>query len=161
LPLYFSDGEGEGLDELPLIVYMIGRGVGGRSGAAGRSGIALGSSIGGTGTATGTGGGGNRSSVLSGHFDRYCCSGLENQNPRSGSICGETAELEGSEPIINTPPHLPRHPKGMREKERFWLEERRKRVRGYDRVPSREEPHKLRGSMKTRQECVGTKSWER
>jgi hypothetical protein len=42
------------------------------------------------------------------------------------------AELEGIEPIINTPPHLLRHAKGIREKERFWLQERRKRVRGCD-----------------------------
>jgi hypothetical protein len=46
--------------------------------------------------------------------------------------CGETTELEGREPFINTPPHLSRHPKGIRNKERFWLEERRKRVRRYD-----------------------------
>jgi len=46
--------------------------------------------------------------------------------------CGETAELEGREPIINTPPHLPRHPKRIREKEQLWLQERRKRVRRYD-----------------------------
>jgi len=51
---------------------------------------------------------------------------------RQCSRCGETAELEGREPIVNTPPHLSRHPKGIREKERFWLEERRKRVRRYD-----------------------------
>jgi len=38
-------------------------------------------------------------------------------------------ELECRELIINTPPHLLWHPKGIREKERFWLEERRKRVR--------------------------------
>jgi len=25
--------------------------------------------------------------------------------------CGETAELKGREPIINTPPHLLQHPK--------------------------------------------------
>jgi hypothetical protein len=31
-------------------------------------------------------------------------------------------------------PHLSRHPKGIREEERFWLEERRKSVRGNDRV---------------------------
>jgi len=43
--------------------------------------------------------------------------------------------------------HLSRHPKGIREEEQFWLEERRKRVRGYDSVPGREEPHRLRGSM--------------
>jgi hypothetical protein len=32
-------------------------------------------------------------------------------------------ELEGREPIINTPPLLSRHPKRIREKERFWLVE--------------------------------------
>jgi len=74
--------------------------------------------------------------------------------------CGETAELEGSEPIINTPPYLSRHLKGIREKDQLRLEQCKKRVRGYERVSGREEPHKLRGSMKTRQECVGTKSWE-
>jgi len=67
---------------------------------------------------------------------------------------GEPTELKGREPIINTPPHLSRHPKRIHEKERFWLEERWERVRGCDRLPGREEPHKLRGSMKARQECV-------
>jgi len=33
--------------------------------------------------------------------------------------CGETAELEGREPIINTPPHLLGHPKVICDKERF------------------------------------------
>ena len=56
--------------------------------------------------------------------------------------CGEVTELEGREPIINTPPHLSWHPKGTHEKERW------ERVRGCDRLPSHEEPHKLRGSMK-------------
>jgi len=51
-------------------------------------------------------------------------------------------------------PHLSRHPKGIREEERFWLEERGKRVRRNDRVPGREEPHKLRGSTKSRKERV-------
>jgi len=46
-------------------------------------------------------------------------------------------------------PHLSRHAKGIREEER-----RRKRVRGNDRVPGREEPHKLRGSTKSRKEPV-------
>jgi len=49
-------------------------------------------------------------------------------------------------------PHLSRHPKGIREEERFWLKARRKRVRRYNRVPGREEPHKLRGSTKSRKE---------
>ena len=31
-------------------------------------------------------------------------------------------------------PHLSRHAKEIRKEERFWLEERRKRVRGNDRV---------------------------
>jgi len=46
-------------------------------------------------------------------------------------------------------PYLSRHPKGIREEERFLLEERRKRERGNDRVPRREEPHKLGGSTKS------------
>jgi hypothetical protein len=54
--------------------------------------------------------------------------------------CGETTELEGREPIISTPPHLSGHPKGIREKERFWPEDGSKRVRRYDRVPGCEEP---------------------
>jgi hypothetical protein len=33
--------------------------------------------------------------------------------------CGETMELEGTEAIINTPPHLSWHPKGIPEKEQF------------------------------------------
>jgi len=49
-------------------------------------------------------------------------------------------------------PHLSRHPKGIREEERFWLEEHMKRARGNDRVPGREEPHKLRGSTKSRKQ---------
>ena len=34
-----------------------------------------------------------------------------------GGHCGETKELEGREPSINTPPHLSRHPKGIDEME--------------------------------------------
>jgi len=45
---------------------------------------------------------------------------------------GETAELEDREPIVDTLLHLSRHPKEIHEKERFWLLERRKRVRRYD-----------------------------
>jgi len=51
-------------------------------------------------------------------------------------------------------PHLSWHPTGICEEERFWLEERRKSVRGNDRVPGREEPPKLRGSTKSRKEPV-------
>ena len=53
------------------------------------------------------------------------------------------AKLEDREPIIDTPPHLSRHPKGIREKERFWLGEHRKRVRRYDTT-------RLRGSTQLR-----------
>ena len=70
------------------------------------------------------------------------------------SHCGATVEIEGRLPIINTPPHLAWHPKGILEKEWFWLEERRKRVRGYEGKPGHDEPHKLHRSMKAWQECV-------
>jgi len=58
--------------------------------------------------------------------------------------------LEGREFIMNTMPYLPWHLKGIGEKVQFWLEEHRKRVREYDKVPSHEELHKLRTSMKAR-----------
>jgi len=70
------------------------------------------------------------------------------------SRCGEMVELERRQPIINIPPHLTWRLKAILEKEWFWLEERRNRVRGYDRIPGHDEPHKLRGSMKAREECV-------
>jgi len=57
-------------------------------------------------------------------------------------------ELEGRQPIINILPHLAWHLKGIHEKERFWLEDCRKRVRGYEGIPGHDEPHTLRGSMK-------------
>jgi len=47
-----------------------------------------------------------------------------------------------------------RHPEGIREEERFSLEERLKRVRGNDTVPGREEPHTLGRSTKSRKERV-------
>jgi len=49
-----------------------------------------------------------------------------------GGHSGETMELEGREPTINTPPHLSGHPNGIHENERFWFEERWNRVRRYD-----------------------------
>ena len=76
---------------------------------------------------------------------------LSRYGPGYGYIwerCGEPTELEGREFSINTPPHLSRHPKRIHKKERFLLEERWERVRGCDMLPGREEPHKLRGSMK-------------
>jgi len=70
------------------------------------------------------------------------------------SRCGEALELQGRQPIMKTPPHLAWHPKGIRENERFWLEDHRKRVRGSEGIPSDNEPHKLCGSMKAQQECM-------
>ena len=67
---------------------------------------------------------------------------------------GEMVELDGEQPIINPPPHLTWFPKGNLKKEQFWLQEHRKRVRGYGGIPIYDEPHKLRGSMQARQECV-------
>jgi len=53
---------------------------------------------------------------------------------------------------------LSRHPKRICGKERYWLKEGRKRVRGYEGIPGREEPHKLHESIKARQECVGPRA---
>jgi len=48
-----------------------------------------------------------------------------------GGCCGETMELDGREPTINTPPHLSQHPNGIDEKKGFWFEEHRNQVRRY------------------------------
>jgi len=58
--------------------------------------------------------------------------------------CGETAELEGGQPIINSLAHHLRHPKGIHEKEQFWLGKRRMSVGGCD----------------TTGPCGSTKSWD-
>jgi len=50
------------------------------------------------------------------------------------------------------------HLKGFPENERFWLLDHRKKVRGYAGVPSREEPHKLLGSMKAWQDWMGPRA---
>jgi len=47
------------------------------------------------------------------------------------SQAGETAELEGRHLIINTLAHPTLHSKGIHGKDKFWLGERRKRVRRY------------------------------
>jgi len=57
-------------------------------------------------------------------------------------------ELEGRQPISNTPPHLAWYPQGIHEKERFWLGEGRKEVKEYEGIRGHDEPHKLRGSTK-------------
>jgi len=68
------NSEGHGLDKLPVNMDMTGRGVCGRSGAGGGSGMSWGSSTGGSGTATGASGG-SRSTVFSWHLGTVC-SGL-------------------------------------------------------------------------------------
>jgi len=69
-------------------------------------------------------------------------------------LCGAMVELEGGQPIIDTAPHLEWHPKVRLENERFCLVELRNRVRGYQRIPSHDEPHILQGSMNAWQECL-------
>jgi len=67
-------------------------------------------------------------------------------NRRSTSICplrelrhallgghfGDTIELEGTEPSMDSLLHLSRHPNGIHEEEQFWLEQHRNWVRRYD-----------------------------
>jgi len=65
------------------------------------------------------------------HLQTCSITALECISKFTWSRCGETLELEGRHPIINTLPHIAWHPKGIREKEWFWLEEGTKRVRGY------------------------------
>ena len=59
-----------------------------------------------------------------------------------------------SKDMPTLPPHLSRHPKEIREEQRVWLEEHKKRVRGNDRVSCREEPHILYGSTQFRKKRV-------
>ena len=49
-----------------------------------------------------------------------------------GGCCGETMELEGRQPTINTPPPLSRDQDGIHEIERFCFEKRMNRVRRFD-----------------------------
>jgi len=57
---------------------------------------------------------------------------LQSKEGSTGGRCGETVELDGRRPIINTQPHLWRHSKGIHEKQQLSLKERRKTVRRYD-----------------------------
>jgi len=65
-------------------------------------------------------------------------------------------ELESRQLIINTPLQLTWHPMAVREKEQFWLEKHRKRVRGYEWLTGHDEPQKLHGSPNAQQECMRT-----
>jgi len=77
------------------------------------------------------------------------------------TCCVQIAEIEGRELIIKDPPHLSSHPNRISEKEQFWHEERRMKVRGYAKVPGHQELHELPGNIKNLQQCVGTKGWQR
>jgi hypothetical protein len=66
-----------------------------------------------------------------------------------GGRCGETMELEGREPTINTAPHLPRHSNGINEKEEFWFTEHWNLVTRYD-TTQRWPSTQLWGSMTAR-----------
>jgi hypothetical protein len=72
----------------------------------------------------------------------------------TSSLCGEALELERTQPIINSLLHFAWHPKEIREEEQFCAEEGRKRVRGCERIPRHDEPHRTCGSMKVRQKCM-------
>jgi len=80
--------------------------------------------------------------------------GLECISLFTRSRFGETLALEGRKPILNTPPHLAWHLRGILDNERFWLEEHWKRVKEYEGIPGHDEPHKSRGSMNAWQMCV-------
>jgi hypothetical protein len=54
---------------------------------------------------------------------------MSTSSDSSNNRCGETAELDDRESIINTLLYLSQHAKRIREKERFWHEERTKTVR--------------------------------
>jgi len=69
-------------------------------------------------------------------------------------------ELECPQPIINPTLNLASHPKRILETELYWLEERRRRVRGYAGKPGHDEPHKLRESMKGWQRWVRPRAWK-
>jgi len=75
LLLFLGNGDGQGLNELLLILWMIGRGSRGTSGASGGSSMTSGSSTAGSGSANRIRGS-SSSTVFSWHLDTVC-SGLE------------------------------------------------------------------------------------
>jgi hypothetical protein len=88
------------------------------------------------------------------HVQTHSISALECISKFTPSQCGETLELEGRQPIINSLPHLAWHPKGIPEKEQFCLKPCMKRVSGYATIPGHDELHKLHESMNARQEYM-------
>ena len=93
------------------------------------------------------------------HLQTHSITVLECISKFTQSWCGETLELEGRPPIINTPRLLKWHPKGVRGHERVWLEELRMHVKGYLGIPGHDEPHKLGASTNARQECMRPRAW--
>jgi len=67
--------------------------------------------------------------------------------------CGDTTELGESEPTINIPPHLSRHPNRIREKDQFEHEEPRRKVTRDD-TTWRWECMQLRGSRWDENEII-------
>jgi len=89
---------------------------------------------------------------------------IPNQNLRLDSICGETTDQESGEPIITLRRTSCSFLKGVREKERFWLEERRKMAWRYD-TTQQWGPMQLHGStlslgksewnqMRSKMQCI-------
>jgi len=58
-------------------------------------------------------------------------------------------------------PHLSRHAKGIREEERFWLEESMKSVRGNERVPGHGGTTQIAWIYEISERASETKSWGR
>jgi hypothetical protein len=71
---------------------------------------------------------------------------------------GDTVELEGRQPIINTPLHLASHSNRILEKELWWIEEGRRRVKVHEETSVHDGPHKLRGPMIARHGCVSPRA---
>jgi len=67
---------------------------------------------------------------------------------------GKMVQLDGRQAMINILPQLVWHPKGILERQRFFLQERRKSERGYGGIYDHDEQHKLSGSMHAWQECM-------
>jgi len=88
------------------------------------------------------------------HYHTHSITVFEYVSEFAPSWCGATVELEASQSIINTPPHLAWHPEGIIEEVKFCLEECRQTVRGYELVASHDSLHTLCGSMHAWEDCM-------
>jgi len=70
------------------------------------------------------------------------------------SWCGETVQLEGSQPCISTSPLLPWLPNGILDQDHIWPKELWKRVGGNEGTTGYDEWQKLLGSMNAWEACV-------